>query len=148
MAIRLSTGLRNHLCVTGSLSGALTGAVLRIYSGSAPLSANSEVPGSSELLCEVSTDGTGDGLNWEATSNAGVLAKDAGDEWTGQVLEDGTAGFYRLVMPADDGSQSTTAIRVQGTIATINADLLISSPSLTQGAAQRIGEFFLTVPAE
>lgn len=148
MAIRLSAGLRNFLCTEGSLRDALQGKVLKLYTGAEPANANAAIPLDSTLLCTISTGGTGAGLNWEGDVQAGALAKAAADTWEGLAVADGTAGFYRICTDADDGGASNVAIRLQGSVAAIYADLLISQPTLAAGAVQRIGEFFITVPAE
>lgn len=148
MAVRLSTGLRNFLCAEGSLRDALQGKVLKLYSGPVPATANSAIPGDSVLLCVISTGGSGAGLNWEGDPQSGALAKSASDSWEGLALEDGTATYYRLCTDADDGESSSVAVRLQGSVAAIYADLLLSQPTLSQGAVQRIGEFFITIPAE
>lgn len=67
MAIKYSTALRNFLQGFGSKKQALTGGVFRIYSGSAPTSADSAVTG--DLLVQVTLGGAG---------------------WTSEVLSSGT----------------------------------------------------------
>lgn len=52
MALRLSTGLRNHLLANGSLRNALQGGILEIYSGSQPTTADAAVVGT--LLATIS----------------------------------------------------------------------------------------------
>jgi len=52
MALRLSTGLRNHLLANGSLRNALQGGILEIYSGSQPTTADDAVTGT--LLATIS----------------------------------------------------------------------------------------------
>lgn len=148
MAIKLSTGLRNHLCVTGSLRGALNGLLLNLYSGTIPSSADAEESTDSTLLCTISSEGSGSGLNFETTALTGVLVKETSETWQGTVLANGTATYYRLVSSGDTGASSTTAIRVQGSVGTINADMLISSPSLVEAAVQRISFYSLTFPAQ
>ena len=148
MAIKLSTGLRNHLAVTGSVRNAIQGMVLVIYAGTEPSTADSAIPGDGVALATISTGGTGAGLNFETVAVQGVLTKAAADTWQGTNAANGTATYYRLQTGADDGSLSDVLLRVQGKVGTINADLFLSSVALVQSAVQRIGSYTLTVPAQ
>ena len=148
MAIKLSTGLRNHLAVTGSVRSAVQGMVLVIYAGTEPSTADSAIPADGVVLTTISTGGTGAGLNFESTATQGVLVKEPADTWQGTNAANGTATYYRLQTGADDGSLSDTSLRVQGKVGTINADLFLSSVALVQSAVQRIGSYTLTMPAQ
>ena len=145
--MQLSDELRNHLVTSGSLKSALDGSVIRLYSGTVPTSANDAVPASADMLCEVSVDDSGTGVTFESGPNAGLLLKNAAESWEGTVAITGTATWFRLVAPADAGDSSTTAIRIQGTVAVAGGDLQITNPSLSAGAIQNIDYFSVTMPS-
>lgn len=148
MAIKLSTGIRNHLCVTGSLRSAVNGMILNLYSGTVPSGADSAISGDSTLLCTISVDDTGTGLSFEDTSAVGALVKETTETWEGTVLANGTATYYRLATTGDDGTLSTTALRVQGSVGNVSGDMLLSSTSLVAGAVQSLGYYALTFPTQ
>ena len=141
--MKLSTGLRNAILASGSLKATLDGGEIRIYSGSPPVDADAAVTGT--LLCTVKHDG--EGINFAASAAGGILSKDATETWSGVNAATGTAGYFRHVLSADAGGVSTTAPRIQGTIAVAGADLNISSTALTSGATQAIAGYSVTVAA-
>lgn len=145
--MKLSTGLRNHLVATGSLKGALDGSVIRMYSGTAPASANDAVPAGATQLVEVSVGGTGTGVTFEAGPSDGLLLKATAEAWQGTVGTTDTATWFRLVPSADAGDSSTTAIRVQGSVQAAGGDMQITNPSLTSGAIQKVDYFSIVMPA-
>ena len=146
MAFQLSTGARNALAVTTSLRGMLTGTVIRIYSGPVPASPDDAV-GSAVLLCTVSGGGTGAGLEFEAAAQNGAVVKLASQTWSGTNVTNGTATFCRMSAPGDTGSASGTAVRMQGTVGQINADLELSNIDLVNGAPLVLNAGVFTVPA-
>lgn len=137
MAVKLSTGLKDAMLITGPARTALTGAVIRVYSGSVPNSPNDALSGNT-LLLEVSLNGVGTGISWESLTQDGALLKSATELWTGTVIANGVATFFRMVLPSDTGAASITAIRVQGSVGVLGADLAIPEVSLTTGAIQNI----------
>lgn len=141
--MKLSTGLRNSMLSTGSLKAALAGGEIRIYSGAPPADADAAVTGT--LLCTVKNAGAG--INFDTAAAGGILAKAPGETWSGVNAASGTAGYFRHVLAADTGAVSTSAVRIQGTIATAGADLNISSTALTSGATQAIAGYSVTVAA-
>jgi len=147
MSIKLSTGMRNHLLTTGSFAGALNGGLLTIYSGPIPDSADDVLSGNT-LLCTVSVDGLGGGINFEAAAVSGVLSKASAEVWQGTNAATGVASFYRWVEASGDPTlSSTTEKRIQGSIGVAGEDLNLSSVSLTSGAVQSIDFFNITLPA-
>lgn len=145
MAIKLSTGLRGKLMDTGSLKTIMAGGLIRIYSGVAPADADAAVTGT--LLCTVSNNSTGTGINFDAAAVAGVISKAAAETWSGANAATGTATYFRHVAAGDDGTLSTTQARIQGTISTVGADLNLSSVALVSGATQTIDYYSVTIPA-
>lgn len=139
----LSTGLRNHLADTGSLRDALTGCEIRVYAGTPPPTANAALGGAT-LLCAIS--GTPSGIEFEAAASDGVLVKSAAQTWEGTNAASGTATFFRVVPASDAGDSSTTALRLQGTVGVLAADLELSNVDLVAGAPLVINSGAFTFP--
>ena len=145
MAIQLSSGLRDHMLVTGSFKSGLDGGVLRIYAGTVPATADAAVTGNT-LLCTISNNAAGTGINFETTVSAGVLTKAASETWRGQVVTNGTAAFFRFSAISDDGTSSTTTKRVQGTCAVVGGDLNFSNVSFVSGNYRTVESLNVTLP--
>lgn len=145
MAIKASTGLRNGLLDSGSLRDMLEGGFLKIYSGTAPATADDALDSAVEL-CVVSGDGVGNGLEFEASAVAGILSKSTSQVWTGTNSESGVATFFRFVSDTDTGDSSTVEPRLQGTVNVLGADLNLSNVSLVSGAPQAIQFFSVALP--
>lgn len=145
MAIKLSTGLRGKLMDTGSLKTILAAGLIKIYAGTVPADADAAVTGT--LLCTVSNNSTGTGINFEAAAVSGVISKAPAETWSGANAATGTATYFRHVAADDDGTLSTTQARIQGTIATVGADLNLTSIALVSGATQTIDYYSVTIPA-
>ena len=144
--MKRSTGLRNYMLASGSFKAALAGTVLRIYGGAAPASADESI-GSAVLLCTISVDGDGTGVTLDATASGGVIVKNPSEVWTGDVTTTGTASFFRMEFAADTGAFSTSAVRMQGTVGLVGADLNFSSINLAPGDARRINYFAASISA-
>lgn len=150
MTIKVSTGLRNSMLATGSFKSLMDGAVIKIYSGTPPVSADDAIgsAGTNNLLSTISVNGSGTGLTFDGSPSNGVMVKTAAELWrcTSNAAS-GTATFYRLSQPSDAGGSSASEPRVQGTVATAGADMNLSSVSLTSGAAQNIDYYSIALPA-
>ena len=144
--MRLSTGLRNHLLSGGSLRAALNAGVIRMYTGSAAASPDAAVPGTATMICEISVSSSGTGLNFEAAAAGGRLQKSASEVWSGAATATQQASWFRFVPSADDGSLSATALRLQGTVAQVGADLNMSNTLFTTGATQTVDYFSIFQP--
>lgn len=140
----LSTGLRDYLAATGSLKDALTNCSIKIYTGVTPANADSSL-GSAALLCTIT--GAPDGIEFEGTPTAGVLVKSAGQTWEGENVASGLAQFFRIVADGDTGGASTTAVRLQGTVGLLAADLELSNVNLLNGDPLVINSAAFTIPA-
>jgi len=143
--IRLSTGLANAMVGDQGMRSAFEneGMVLNIYAGTPPASADAELDGAT-LLVQISGGGNGNDLSFEGPEN-GVLLKDSNQQWLGTVAADGTPTFYRLQSQSDDGSSSTTAVRVQGTVG-ITGDLKLGTTGLVEGNPQSVDYYQLRLP--
>ena len=144
--MKISSGLRDYLMETGSFKAGMDGSYLKIYSGTAPASPDDAVPGGATLLCTVSVSGGATGVTLEASATAGQLLKAAGESWEGVNAATGTATWFRLAPTADAADASTSALRVQGTVAQSGADLNITNTSLTSGATQTVDYFSVLMP--
>lgn len=145
--IKLSTGLRQALAITGSLKAALDSGYVRLYSGAVPASADAAL-GAAVLLNEISAGGGGTVLTFEATAPGGVLSKAAAENWTGNNLAGGTPTFFRYVLAADAGDASTTAVRIQGSAGALGSDMYISTLPLVAAAPQSFSLFQLAIPEQ
>lgn len=145
MTIKLSTGLRNAMLATGSFKSIMDGGFLKIYGGAIPATANAAL-GAATLLCTISNNSTGTGVTFDGTPVDGVMVKEPSEVWSGINAASGTATFYRFVTAADDGSDSTTQSRIQGTVGTAGADGNISSTALVSAAPQAVDYFSLALP--
>ena len=144
MAIKNSTGLRNAMLATGSAKAALDGGRINIYAGAAPATADDAVGGAT-LLCAITLNSTGTGILFDTAAVNGVLAKKPSETWSGSIVATGTATWYRHVAAADNGTLSTTAPRIQGTIALIGADLNID-PNFISGQTKVIEHYVIALP--
>lgn len=146
MSLKASTGLRNHMLVTGSLKSALDSGTIKIYTGAVPSDADAAL-GSVTLLCTITKNGDGvTGLSLAASAVSGAVAK-ANEVWSGTNATSGTATFWRFVKTGDTGGTSTTDIRLQGLAATSGAELVMTSVALAGGAPQNIDYFSVALPA-
>lgn len=145
MTLHVSTGLRNALLSVGSLKDTMDGGEIRIYSGTEPETADASI-GSAVLLCKVTVNSTGAGINFDTAAVGDVLSKAPSEVWSGTNLASGTATFYRHVLAADDGSASYAAPRIQGSIGIAGKELNLSSTALTSGATQTIDFYSISLP--
>ena len=145
MALKTSTGLRNGVLSGGSLKSRLDGGRINIYAGTPPATADDAV-GAATLLCAITLNSTGTGINFDAAAAGGVLQKAPGEVWSGANVTGGVAAWYRHVAAGDDGTLSTTAPRVQGLVGVAGADLNLSSVSLVAGATQTVDYYSLAWP--
>lgn len=150
MTIRFSTGLRNNLVGALGFSATFDGGVIEIYSGTQPPTADSAVTGTllgtMTLASGAFTPGSPtNGLTFAAASG-GAVSKTG--TWSFVGIAAGTAGWFRLKGNAvDAGAVSTTAVRMDGSIATSGADLNLSNITIAIGAPNTCDSFVYTQPA-
>jgi len=145
MAFQVSTGLRNYMLDTGAFKTGMDLGFLRIYAGAIPASADATLA-TATILCELSVDGLGTGLTWNATAVSGILSKASGETWQGQNSASGTATFFRFVLTGDTGLTDATELRVQGLVGLVGAELNLSSVTLTISAVQTVNNFNVALP--
>lgn len=145
--MKRSTGLRNHMLVTGSLKSALDGTVIKIYSGAAPASADAALAGNT-LLCIITRDGDGStGLTLDANAVNGQVTKSTDELWEGEILANGTATFFRQELLSDTGDASSTAVRLQGSVGNVGTDIQFSDVAFITGDVRRINYYVAAIPA-
>lgn len=145
MTLKVSTGLRNHVLDTGSVRSALNGGFIKYYSGAVPGSADDAL-GASVLIVTISLDATGVGINFDTLAATGILAKAPLEIWRGICAVSGTPTFYRHVASTDTGVLSTTEKRLQGAIATVGAEINLSSTALVSGASETLDFYVVNFP--
>ena len=131
-----------------ALKADLDGFYIRIYKGTVPADSGDAIadePG--DLLVTITESGSATGLTFEASSG-GVLSKATAETWVGTVTQTGTATYYRASPTDDTGTADNTISRLQGTVGTLNADLLLASTSLVLDDEQRIDYYSVGVPSE
>jgi hypothetical protein len=151
MTIRLSTGLRNALAGTTGFAAAMANGVIEIYSGSQPATADSAVTGT--LLGTVTlnsgafTPGSPtNGLTFAAAAGGAVSKSGV---WSFNGSANGTAGWFRFKGNAvDAGGISTTALRLDGSVAVSGSDLSLTNITVATGAPNTIDVFTWTQPAQ
>lgn len=119
----------------GGLRDIFRNGVLRVYSGSQPATADAAATGT--LLLEFTESGgvfvhgaAANGLNWD-DAVLGVINKAAAETWKATGIADGTAGWFRFCAnPADTGLLSTSLARVDGSVGTSGADMLVVSTAI------------------
>lgn len=142
---KLSTGLRDHLLTGGDFQSGVDGGVIYIYSGPEPATADAALAGNT-LLNVISLNATGAGITMAAAAASGVLGKNASEVWRGLIVSDGTASFYRFASLTDDGLESTTAKRIQGTVGTVGADLNFANINFVSGNYKQIDNYNVALP--
>ena len=154
MTVRLSDGLRTAMLETGSLESALALGFIFIHTGAQPAAANNAATGT--LLVTIAVSDGATGLSFDAIATAGVLAKAAAETWSGTAAATGTAGWFRFNELITDkagtttamAALSTTAQRLDGSIAVSGGDLQMSNTSIVAAAIQTISTFNLTLAAQ
>lgn len=135
----------------GSFVDLFKNCVLDIYSGSQPNDADMAETGSKLVSVTLSSGAfTGgiatNGLNFGEVAS-GTLAKEAGEVWSGLGLIAGTAGWFRIYDNSYTTGVTTTAVRLDGGIATSGSQLNISNTAVTVGGTTTVDSVALTLPA-
>lgn len=144
MTLKISTGTLLSMTTGGnSLQETFDGCEFRIYSGTEPAAAN-DSKGAATLLCTIDNGGTP--VTWDELV-PGTLHKAAGETWQGTNAASGTAIWFRIVKPADADDASTSAVRLQGSVGVLNADLNLLSTSLVSSVVQMITDYYLSLTA-
>ena len=79
----------------------------------------------------------------------GVMGKPASQAWSFIGVAAGTAGWFRMIGSTEDaGGISTTAVRMDGSIATTGGDMGLTNILVSVGASNTVDRFNLTQPAQ
>lgn len=151
MTIRFSTGLANLLASSAGFASAMANGVIDVYTGPQPVTADAAATGT--LLGTVTlasgpfTPGSPtNGLTF-AAAVGGVLQKSG--VWSFAGIAVGTAGWFRFrANAADAGGISTTAPRMDGSIATSGANFTLSNISIIVGTPVTVDTFVYTQPLQ
>jgi len=144
--IKLSTGAFESMLSTASFADSFANGVLCIYSGTQPSSADGVETGT--LLAEVNVDaadftpGGGVGINF-AEAVGRVIEKSSTEVWRGVFVEDGTMGWFRLYDNNKVTGESSSAVRMDGSIGTSRTDIILKSTQATQNGSITFDEFKL-----
>lgn len=145
MALRLSPGTVNTLLGVKAFNAIFAGGFLDIYSGPQPSSAGDAASGTK--LCTLYSDGQALGIHFEAAAVNGTISKDHTETWSGTMLANGTAGWFRLREATDSGvNASQSACRIDGAIATSGAQMNLGVLTFTQGAPFVVTSANFTLP--
>lgn len=155
--LRISSGLQAKLLGgsgAGSLQTLLSGGVLRVYAGTQPADADT-TEGSAVLLGEVSLNGgtfipgaggaSTNGLTFDDPAS-GDLNKAAAEVWQGSGVADGSAGWFRFYDSNRTTGASTTAVRLDGVIATSGGELTMTNTAIAVGTPIILNTFVATLP--
>lgn len=151
MTTRFSTGFATLLAGTTGFAAAFANGVIDIYSGSQPVSADAAPTGT--LLGTISQNSgaftpglPANGLLLSAAV-AGVVSKSG--VWSFVGVAAGVAGWYRYrANAADPGVLSTTAVRIDGSVATSGANLNLSNITIAINAPTTVDSYTYTQPTQ
>lgn len=149
MALKFSTGLVNAIALDKSFKEAIEGTsaagfYIDIYTGTRPSTPDTAATGTKLARFTAASAAK---MHLDDSVTAGVIAKEPSEVWGATGLANGTAGYYRLVTSSDDGTTtSTTAVRIDGVIATSGGDLNMSSTTIAIDAPLLINTATFTIP--
>jgi hypothetical protein len=117
---------------------------MRVYTGSQPADADSATSGT--LLCTLTAAGADNApLTWATTATGGTITKGT-ESWSGTVLANGTAGWFRISPITDNGLATTTVERMDGSISTAGAEINLSNLLLEANAPVTVTQFSVQLP--
>lgn len=136
----------------GSLKDVMKDGVIKVYSGAQPASADDAVQGTLLFTVTVgssawSAGAFANGLEFEDDPLSGEMEKNS-EVWSGVAVATGVAGWFRFFAnPTDGGTASTTLPRIDGSVGTSGADLVMASTNIVTGRTYTIDTFKITLPA-
>ena len=134
----------------GSLKDLFRNGVLDIFSGTQPTDADTTESGTKLVRITLSSGafvaGTAtNGINLGTATN-GVIGKDSDETWSGVGLVTGNAGWFRFYDNAATTGASTSAIRLDGSIATTGAQMNMTNTGISVGGVTVITSVAITDP--
>lgn len=133
----------------GSFNDLFRNGVIRIFPGVQPLTADSD-EGTSHLV-ELSLSsapfsvGGLNGVNLNG-STTGTMIKDPFEVWSGNITTSGTAGWARFYDKTRTTGASTTAVRLDGSVATTGGQFNLANTTLTAGSPLSLDSMNITEP--
>jgi len=130
MSIALSTGAGR--AAIAALLAAFNGGSIRVFTGPQPATPDAAETGT---LLGVFTIGAVDGSGLIFQAGTQQMFKPDGSVWAMRAVATGTAAWFRLAAPSDDGTLTNTQARVDGTIGIQSApgDMVWDSTSINAG---------------
>lgn len=162
MAWNLSTGLKKALLqksgTYGSVAELLTNSTIDIFSGTRPVGGADATEGVSPILSitlngdafvgGVATNGLNVGVMDGTTLKRAIDAvlDPAIEVWKGTGLSDATAGWARWYANDKTTGASTTAIRMDGVVATSGGDInMVNGTSIVTGVDSEVSDVSITI---
>ena len=141
-----SVQLRNDMLVTSPFKTLMDGGKINIYAGATiPATAEEALPGDETLIYTI--DNATANVTFEATATGGVILKTAAETWQGLALAGGDLAYFRYYLPPDDpATLDATALRVQGTVGTAFADMIVANITKVTNDPLVIDFFALALP--
>ena len=141
MTTIVSSGFKAGILGPQSFEQLMDGGIIRLYSGTQPDSADDAVPGPSVELGTIDSSG---GLQYARAG--GTVVKAAFQAWTLQGIATGTLGWFRIYAnPADDGSASLSAVRIDGTIGP-SGEMRLPAYTVTPDTTRVVDNFGFSLP--
>jgi hypothetical protein len=136
----------------GSKKDIFKDGILYLYSGTQPTTADAAVAG--VLLARITVSSGvwvagafGNGLEFENDPTGGIIGKNS-ETWSGLGLAAGTAGWFRLCAnAADTGLTSLLLPRIDGSVGSLGADLVMAATGIVVDRPYTIDTFQITYPA-
>jgi len=144
-------------CVGGSYAGIFRNGVMEIRTGPQPADPDAAETGS--LLLTITLNGgafvagaPANGINFGQVSDGEMKkaidpATGVAEIWSGIAVADGTAGWFRIYTNDYDDGADSTAVRLDGSVATSGSQLNMTSTSIITGVATTIDSVSLNMPA-
>lgn len=148
MARRYSTGFRTGLLGAAGYKGTgiFDAFFIDIYSGSQPINADQAPTGTLLATLSESADGVTP-LTFGTPAN-GEMNKAPAETWRGLGVAAGTPGWYRVRRAGDANDVSTTAVRMDGSIAAIGGDMKLGQTTVTVGVPVDINSFIVRLKSD
>ncbi|GAA0721274.1 hypothetical protein [Dokdonella soli] len=152
MTLQVSTGFKTDILGPSSFESIFNSGVIRVFSGLQPTTADMAEQGT--LLGLITLNGDFwlpnyrvNGLTF--TRSGPYIVKLPWQRWEIVPSSNGTAGWWRLITPLDDGNPSYSLPRIDGAISAdpaSGAEMILASTTLTTGTAIPLDSFLYTIP--
>ncbi len=140
MSLQVSTGYKGEVATL--FKSLFDGAVLRVFSGVRPATADAVQPDT--LLGTITRDGAG--LVFAVSGP--YVQKPLADGWSLVASAAGNAAWWRLCFPDDDGRQSYELLRVDGDVGLpgSGAEIVMPDLAIASGGTYTMNQFLYTIP--